>query len=34
MARCLLLVLPRSARTVEAGDAVEAGREPAVAVKG
>ena len=33
MARCPLL-LPRSARTVEAGDAVEAGRAPAVALKG
>jgi nucleotide-binding universal stress UspA family protein len=34
MARCPLLVLPCSARAVEAGEAVEAGREPAVALKG
>jgi nucleotide-binding universal stress UspA family protein len=32
MARCPLLVLPRSARAIEGGDAGEAGREPALAV--
>jgi nucleotide-binding universal stress UspA family protein len=34
MARCPLLVLPRSARVIETGEAAEAGREPAVGVKG
>ena len=33
MARCPLLVLPCSAHAVEASEAVEAGREPAVALK-
>ena len=34
MARCPLLVLPRSARVIAAGEAEEAGREPAVGVEG
>jgi len=34
MARCPLLVLPRSARVTTAGEAAEAGREPAVPMKG
>ena len=34
MARCPLLVLPRSARVIAAGEGEEAGREPAVVVKG
>ena len=34
MARCPLLVLPRSARVIAAGEAEEASREVAVAAKG
>ena len=34
MARCPLLVLSRSARVIAAGEAEEAGREPAVGVEG
>ena len=34
MARCPLLVLPRSARVIAAGEAEKTGREPAVGVKG